>query len=471
MRKNKTKGFTLIEVIFSIVLLGIISVFIIPMSIYSVKYAKWNNIRLNALNLAYTQVEWLKTLDYDDLGLDISGYSPRGIVKDDYYMNDNDSVTIKGVKYHVTTGVYWEGSESSTGEPVPQATKKVDVVVEAKDVFTGEIKEYSVLGTLISREGERIPTLPGQVKVSATLRGANEGVKNVMIGLGQSTLYSTFANTDGGGIALIGNLMNGAYKVQPIKWSYFEIMVMPNGVNAASSDWKLDKEVIVPKWDKNNKPKYPEINFYIDLPGYIALPVDNKYPKAAKVEIKPTGESYIPSEGESEEHMLLEVSIEELISIKFWRLWNYEYTIENGEDRYFFTRSETGYLWDGKFDIDDLNKATTEKLDIVFALDENSVYKKTNNKLTEIIINFTSQVNNIELMEFTLNDELIDKSYYTITQIISGKNNAFKITLDGSKNFTEDIINFEIINPDCLINSYGMRLSKDLNKCTLTPNN
>lgn len=475
MKKSKERGFTLIEVIFTIFLLGIIAISILPMAVYSAKYAKWNNIRLTALNLAYTQVEWLKTLDYDELGLDIIGYSPKGIVKDNYYMNGTDKVVIEDVEYGMQTSIYWEKAYSTTGEPVPQAMKKIDVVVEAKDILAGETKEYSILGSLVSREGERLPTKPGHVRVYVSLGGANEGVKNVRVGLGQLSPSAWYANTDNNGIALIGDLAEGKYIVKPTKWLNQDIMIQPNGVNNSNTEWKLEKEAIVPKWDKNKSEdiRYPQIDFSIDLPGYIKLDENINYPQSAILEIKPTSASYPPPEGENDNYMLLKTNLSKLNELKFWRLWEYVYTVKNGGERYFLIKGETGDLWDGRFNVDNFEKPTYETLKLAFGLDSNSTYRIIRNgtdQEAEVIIRFSSDVKNIDVIEFTLNGEVIDKQDYIIEQLVIGRDNAFRILLNNSFTFNGSVLDFQIINPESLVNAYGMSLSKDLNRCTLVQN-
>ncbi|HOE57799.1 MAG TPA: type II secretion system protein, partial [Bacillota bacterium] len=124
---KKNKGSALVEIIVSIALLGIIALFLLPVSIYSVQYSKWNNIKLTAMNLAYTQLEWLKTLDYNtDLGLDETGYSPKGTVKQNLYLNESGSnpKTIEGIEYRLLTSIYWQSATAHTGDFVANATKK-----------------------------------------------------------------------------------------------------------------------------------------------------------------------------------------------------------------------------------------------------------------------------------------------------------------------------------------------------------
>ncbi len=81
-------------------------------------------------------------------------------------MNEHEIVEIEEVEYRVYTNIYWVGRKSTTGEPVPDALKGIDVIVEAKDLYSGKTKRYSVLGTMVTREGgEREPKEPGQLTV------------------------------------------------------------------------------------------------------------------------------------------------------------------------------------------------------------------------------------------------------------------------------------------------------------------
>jgi len=477
-RTYNQKGFTLIEVIFSITLLGIIALFILPMAMYGMKFAKWNNIRLTALNLGYSQVEWLKTLDYDDLGLDITNYSPKGIVKENLYMNEENSspLEIEGIEYTLKTSIVWEEATSSTNEPVPTATKKINVTVEAKDPFSGMKKEYSVLGSLVARESEREPTYPGHLKIYTFFQEANFPKKNVMIKVTHNSgaLVST-TNTDGEGRALVGNLKDGEYIVNPIKWQYPELMVMPNGVinNISTPKWRTEENILVPKWDKNNPPSYPSHSFYVDLPGYIKLLHSNNYPNAM-LTIKPTSGSYNPPEGEPIDHMLLKTSLEKISQTKFWRLWSYEYDITYEDEKYFLIEKENGALWDGNFNINNIYEASSEELLLAFGLKNSGACSKTRdglNRINEIYIEFTSEIRSLELlndMKFSLNDMIVDSTSYTITSADNGKNAKIKIVFDSpSIEFMGNEISFEIIDFNSLENNYGMKLAKDLNKCTL----
>lgn len=471
------KGMTFIEVIVSIMLLGIIGISILPMAAYSVKFTKWNNIRLTALNLAYTQVEWLKSLDYDDLGLNVLGYSPKGNVVPNKYMNKPEPIEINGVEYSMYTSIYWQKEKSTTGEPVPQAMKKIDVSVEAKDVFSGEVKEYSVLGTLVSREGEREFSEPGNITVTVNLRGGNKPEKNIKVGLGRTKTYSDYTNTDENGEALFGNLSEGDYLIEPISWKYDKLVVLPNGTeldNKGLQNWKTSKKVIVPKWNKNEQSniEYPKETFLIDFPGYIDIVDKDSAIENFTMEIKPTGESYIPIEGESPDHMTLKTTIKNVGNIKFWRLWNYEYIIKSGEERYFLIDKEDGKLWNGKFNTSSLMENSYEKLYLSFGLEEGSYKLITGNpsKIKEITIGFTSNIDDTSEIIFSLNENEIPKELYRITRLDPRKTNKFKITFENGLDFIGDELNFKILNYGEIYNNYNMTLVKDKSSIALILN-
>lgn len=149
---SNRKGVSLVEVIVSIALIGIISVSILPMFIISAKSNSHNEIKMNALNLAYSQIEWIKGLKYEDIGLNEKNFVPFGIIKKDKYMNNEDIVTISGMDYKLKTNISWEESSSFYEGKIANAIKKIEVIVYAKNKFNGIKKEYVNLDTLITYE-------------------------------------------------------------------------------------------------------------------------------------------------------------------------------------------------------------------------------------------------------------------------------------------------------------------------------
>lgn len=457
------KGFTLIEVIVSITLLGIIAMFILPMSMYGVKFSKWNNIKLNALNLAHTQIEWLKTYDYEKLGLNKLGYEPYGDIDEYKYMNEQEEIVIENVEYKMYTNIYWVDSESTTGEPVPDALKGIDVIVEAKDLYCGKTKEYSILGTMVTKEHERDISEPGQLIVYTYFRDMNTLVNRVEVKLNNG--IRAYSNKEGK--AFFANLTAAEYSVEPLTWKGKEIIAQPNSVDDLGLKWIYEEIVEVKDWKQrdNENFTYPEVDFYIDFPGYIVLSENNNYPNA-EVSIGPSTDTYTPPEGTPSDYLFLTMDMEQLGYSKFWRLWEYEYEIKYGEDIYFLIDKENGNTWDKTFETPNIEEPTYEELELGFGLVENGIFKFKYNKIKEINIEFTSKIENIDDMEFTLNDHTIDKGSYVIEQ--SG--NKVKIRFNSNPNIAinDNKINFEITNGNILMNQYNMKLATDLNKSTLS---
>lgn len=457
------KGFTLIEVIVSITLLGIIAMFILPMSMYGVKFSKWNNIKLNALNLAHTQIEWLKTYDYEKLGLNKLGYEPYGDIDEYKYMNEQEEILIENVEYKMYTNIYWVDSESTTGEPVPDALKGIDVIVEAKDLYSGKIKRYSVLETIVTREGERNPSEPGQLTVYTYFRDMNTIANRVEVKLNNG--LRAYSNIKGK--ALFANLNARKYIVKPLTWKGKEIIAQPNSVDDLGLKWIYEEIVEIKDWKEKDKEEfiYPELSFYIDFPGYIVLSGNNNYPNA-EVIIGPSTDSYNPPEGIPSDYLFLTTTIGQLEDFKFWRLWEYEYEIKYGEDIYFLVDKDKGSTWDKTFKTSNIEEPTYEKLELGFGLVENGTFKLSAGKIEKINLKFTSKIENIYDMEFTVNGQSIDKGNYNLKQ----NNNNITVEFDSSLNaiVNNNEIDFEITNGNILINQYNMKLATDLNKSTLS---
>lgn len=463
---NKRKGMTLIEVVISIMILGMISISILPIAAHAMKFAKWNNIKLNALNLAYSQVEWLKTLNYEELGLNIKDYSPGGKVRPEGYMDQTEPVNIDGVQYNIYTGIYWEKATSSMGD-VAQAMKKVDVTVEATDINTGVMKEYAVLGTLITREGERNFTNPNHIIANVYLRNSNNPVKNARVEL-VSSKGNIYTNTDEKGEAMFGNLDSGGYYIEPTKWKYNSLMLMPKGVDGINKKWKTNEEIIISEQDATES---RNVYFMIDLPAYIKIRDINIYHediKGANFIIKPTSKSYTPpGDGENDEYnMELVTTITNINNTKFWRLWSYDYEIITKDGRTFYLEDiKSNKIWDGKFDMSNLNQESVVEINLRFGLEGGKLVRNSDGSV-EITLDFSSNIENYEDISFAINNEEIskDEGLVTITKV---NNNQITIIIDQTIGVDSGDIEFAITNYHSITNNYGMTLAHEKNSITI----
>ncbi|MFA7412196.1 MAG: prepilin-type N-terminal cleavage/methylation domain-containing protein [Tissierellaceae bacterium] len=457
---KKRKGMTFIEVLVSILLLGIISISILPMVTYSVKFTKWNNIRLNALNLAYTQVEWIKSLDFDKIGIDIEGYSPFGIVDQDKYMDREHEPVIADTRYSIFTNIYWQGETSTTGEPVPQAIKKVDVTVEAMDLSSGKQKEYAVLGTLITREGERVFSEPGSVEIFVYMRSPNNPEKSIKVGMGLNKTLSHFTNTDDDGRALFAGYSQGTYYVEPLSLKNKEIVVLPDGVEgqSGSQNWRAYRQISIPKWNKDNPPTYPSESFLVDFPGYIEVLDISNDAKNFEIVIKPTGDSYMPNEGEDADHMSLKLKLKDIQGIKFWRMWKYEYHIKDNDNIYFLEGEENQEIWDGVFSLYDLDKPSLEKMKLVFAITELDYQINEDGGIESITLGFSSGLGIQNDLRFEINGEEPSRDSYGFSTTNSNK--TLKIEFYEPHMFNSEELLLEIVNYQEIMDTKGVALSK-----------
>ncbi|MCQ1529803.1 type IV pilus modification PilV family protein [Lutispora saccharofermentans] len=470
MIKRHNKGFTLIEIVVSITLLALIALFMLPMSIYGVQFAKWNNIKLTAMNLAYSQTEWLKTLEYKDVGLDSSGYSPKGIVKENLYLNETGSnpKTIEGIDYSFITSIYWESARSSTGDFIANALKKADVIVKARDPITGSERTYSVMGTLIAFEGERTPSsnIPLKVRVitGEDFTEPAKGVKIIVNNL--SNTLAAWGRTDDEGKVYFTELSNTKYNVFPEQWEAGDMTARPTGIIGVANDenWKYEAQLEI----KATPEDFIKQDFHVDYPGYIVLP---EYPKElmdnALVKLNPI---YNPPEG-AVTGFDLDTNLTKLITKKIWRSWIYDSTkaIVKGTDLYYFVENDDGNLWDGKFQYIK-GSVTEKKLKLGFGIKDGSFKQETDESIT-LKIEFTSDINNIDTMMFSIyeSDTAINYTDKNIVQAVSGKNNKFLINIKTTDRVTGNRLKFQIDNKEAgtLINSYGMKLIQDKNYCIL----
>lgn len=487
MNKRHNKGFTLVEIIVSITLLAIIALFMLPLSIYAIQFAKWNNIKLTAMNLAYSQVEWLKTLDYNnDLGLDAIGYSPKGTVKEDLYLNEpgTNPKIVEGIEYSLLTTISWEDAESTTGEFVVDATKRIDVIVKAKDPIKGVEKSYSVMGSLVAFEGERTPTVFAPLRIRAiTGENFSEPAKGVKIYAKRGASVAEWGRTDDEGKAYFTVLTkNLVYDVAPEEWERSPyMMTRPIGKKATypNMEWNSTEQLKVV-----NDDEVIEHTFYVDYPGYIELPDYDEIASATKLHINPINTN--PPEGVVWV-LDLDINLTNLKDKMIWRAWEYEYKITreyresgiNYTDEYFFVYPDTGKLWNNKFPYVKDN-ITNLPLMLGFGLKDGKYIKNPEGKIEKIELEFTSKILtdgsfDLSFAMFEVSGEAVEVnpiSNYSAEFWLDPNGRNCVITFsefeDALKAGT-DKLRFEITSPSLeeLTNAYGMKLPTDYNYCNL----
>ncbi|AOY77046.1 type II secretion system protein [Clostridium formicaceticum] len=344
------KGFTLVEIIVSLALLGMIAIMILPIFVFGIKSSTFHRTTMSAAQIASNQLEWLRTLDYDDeLGL-VGGYTPSGIVNENLFQNklNTDPYIIDGVEYRVRTRISWEDDVSVTGRQVDDARKKVDVIVYAYNPFTKAEGEYSLLGTMFTFEGQENPTTPG-IRVYVSLGDApGAGVHRVLIEMTGDAANLTF--TDVNGRAVFPNLPQGVgnYFIRPLSWDHpRKMMVRPHNVEDVSNyndqRWVYSRKAVgVPS----------DVSFCVDFPGYLQF-FNNTIPNFL-IWLKPYGTE---ADGIREPNPAptpprrsgLTTSLEKLKEkhLELWPHWQYEYQLISSAgsplNSYYLATKEDGF--------------------------------------------------------------------------------------------------------------------------------
>lgn len=348
---RNNRGFTLVEIILALALIGSITIGILPMFTFGIHGSINGKRKFVATNIATSQIEWLKTLDYNsELGLAKKNYKPYGIVDESLFMNKTGSnpLIIDGTEYKIRTKIYWEAAKSYTQQEIVNATKKVEVTVFAINPINKSETKYAMAQTLFSFEGQRDPSKPGNLKIYS-LRHLDKPQRGVCIeALGPLVQY---AYTDASGKAILSELLPGNYTVTPKSWGVGEMMIRPLGVTGVfpNQSWKENLDLVVPIWDPINNPTYPEHTFFVDFPARLQLPRNYIFPEGAKIMVKPSSESFTIPEGEHEDFMTLTLPLNKINTTNLWWDWQYIYSVIDGEDQYLITDKDTSREWDGRF--------------------------------------------------------------------------------------------------------------------------
>jgi hypothetical protein len=150
-------GSMLVEGLIALALLLIIVTSMVPLFTLTSKTTSNNKLQTIAYNAATAEIERIKSLDYDDVGL-VSG-SPAGVLT-----RDADK-TIEGLAFHVVTNVKWvddstDGLATNGTDPDGRDYKAVKVTYSWNGVFGH--KDLSI-NTIIARESEESAIIGGNI--------------------------------------------------------------------------------------------------------------------------------------------------------------------------------------------------------------------------------------------------------------------------------------------------------------------
>lgn len=440
-------GFTLVEVIVSLSLLGIIALSIIPAIYFSLNQTNSNEIKINSLNLAYGQLNWIRSLHYNDIGICRNGHSTEGIIEPNLYMNRDDTnpYVIKNIKYTISTNISYIEKDKNGKKVLDKNIKRIDIIVKALNPWTGVEKEYSVINTTITFEGEKYYTPPGHLKVIVyDINNNGKPVRNVEIKVNKGNTLFKSGTTNGDGEFMF-SIDSGEYSIIP---KYQNKMFMPNGVVEDGTSWRINREISAPKWDVDNPLSLPDIEFYMDFPGRLIL--ENQKYNDYNISINPIEID--------DEQFTLNTKLSNINNIVFWRYWKYEYTIENNNNQYFLAKDNTA--WEGNFEILNNEESKEEFNGLVFGLEPEGIIEKNWDKIY-IKIKFTSKpaTNNIEIKLNNLEQPINNMEVKEDNTVI----------IEMSDSIPAGEIELEITNPDEIQDVNGITLALNKNKAVLMP--
>lgn len=501
---KKNVGFTLVEVLLALALLGIITIFLIPVFTFMIRSSTHEQQKFVAHQLASSQLEWIKTIEYEKIGLNKAHYQPKGIIEEDLFMNElhTNPYVAENNSYRVHTKISWQKEKSHTGEIVGTAVKIAEVSIYVYNPFLKKEKIITSLSTAIAFEGERTPKNLAYIEVY-TLGSNDDPKKNVNVDLRGPMISTTYS--DQKGRALFGEVLDGNYEVDIISWDEGPLMVKPLDVRGSFPNQRyISSQKTKIQW-KKEETEYPPLKFYLDWPTKFALPSSRLYPEDSILEIQPTKESLPFPEGAPEDFMKLSIQLKDINSTSFWWQWKYDYKLINQDEEFFIFLKDEKEEWDGYF-VAPQKGGTLYPINLyVGVINKGNFYEELVNKegeaktLKVIEIDFTSYLTGWENTHFKINEKLLDQKYTLHTDYEALKQAMFteetsaefgyfieklvpesmdyhkkvKIYLydpqDHFPFYNEMDQKIEIENPEVLKNRYYMTVRPDKNTVILEP--
>lgn len=262
MKNLNKKGFTLVETVMAIVILGIIVVVFAPVFANILRTYFYNQSRIAASNIALNQLEALRYEimkgEYDSIGTE-SG-NPTGTIEQEKVVTSNSK------NFLVKTSIDWE-DETLEGLTDFSAYKKVEVV--AQQINNSQDKKnigpMVTHSTLIAREGE--PTINENGSILVEARTRNSLKSDIKIEISSDSVYQ-YGFTDEEGKKIFADLVPDQYEIEA-SLNGLDMMFVPQAMNGSYPDIS---------WDPYNKitldvDKFAKITtfFEVDWPRYLDL--------------------------------------------------------------------------------------------------------------------------------------------------------------------------------------------------------
>lgn len=166
---NNQEGFTLVEVLISVLILTIIVAASSTVFVFATKVSQDNKFAMVAVNLANERIEYIRSLDFVDVGTKIGAGlygDPKGEILQTEIKN------VDGIDYQIRTDIYWE--EEGDWDPLGNAQwdyKRVRVSVVPVDRI-GDSELTKTIETYVTRDSTQPPLEGGNIRLRL-VRGWN----------------------------------------------------------------------------------------------------------------------------------------------------------------------------------------------------------------------------------------------------------------------------------------------------------
>lgn len=341
---KKEEGFTILEVVVSIVFLGAIVVSFFSAFTMMINIRMYNESRQASTNFAKTRMEDIKYLAiterFDDIGT-LNGSVP-GIFKD-----EENGVEFAGREFNIKTNIWWE-DEVNNGRVVPNAYKRVEVIVQEKANYPFDTPVITMT-TLVAREEEAPNVNNGTIFVEAQRRFNRQ--PGVMIEL-RSPLKKQV--TDSEGKIIFTELSPKNYRITVNQDASNNIMVDPTGIQGYFPNirWIFNRERSIDL----ERSEIEVVTFEVDWPASINLNlldgegrfIDfSQYPEGLSLDIEISEVLFDIARNYS---IKRKEDLDVLGSIELWPRYTYNIILRDVVNSSAYNMREDAHAgWDGTF--------------------------------------------------------------------------------------------------------------------------
>lgn len=233
---NNNSGFTLVEVLLSMLILSIIVTSATVAFVYATKTSRDNKLEMTAMSLANDSVEYIRSLEFADIGTKtiVGGTEVFGDPKGDILQSTTK--VVDGVEYTIKTSINWETRGSWDLGDIDWDYKSIRITVYPTS-RVGDTILTKVIETYITRDSSQ-PALTGANISVRLIRGWNYSagtkspVSNVRVLLSSGPSAPRQVQTSSGGVSSFLDLLPGGYTVT-VDPSNLGMMLQPN----LAADW------------------------------------------------------------------------------------------------------------------------------------------------------------------------------------------------------------------------------------------